>query len=314
VRLRTRLAALGLRRHEVQRAVNTLAWADVLVWNPAGEFHPTRDWEVVLRLMVLLRAAERLGTKTVVVNHSLETSDPLLDAVIRHAYSGASLVFVRGARSYANARALGVAAERLVEAPDLVFLLAGSEPPGDSRPPAAVPPGAIVLAVNAESAPRAVDEWDALFAGLRRLGRPVVFLSNAAKLDLPASERWAARHGFAVERSQPGFRELMDAVAPAGVVVSSRLHAAILGLCRGVPVVAIEPQQFKLTEVMEQLRYPLAAEHPGVTGWADRVLGRVATALETRDELARTTAAAVERQAEDIRRAYRPLVDMLAAV
>ena len=129
LRIRSRLIAAGLLRSpEVQRAYNTLEWADVLVWNAAAEIYPTAEWDDVLRLMILFVAARRLGAQVVIVNHSMETSDPALDRVIGRVYASASLVYVRGARSLAKARSLGTAKKKLVEAPDLAFLATRATP------------------------------------------------------------------------------------------------------------------------------------------------------------------------------------------
>jgi polysaccharide pyruvyl transferase WcaK-like protein len=311
LRIRTRLAAAGLLPSaELKRAANTAAWADVLVWNAAGEIYPTQDWQDVLRLMILFAAAARLGTRVAVVNHSIETADPVLDGLIRHVYAAASLVMVRGGHSLAKARQLGVAEERLIEAPDMAFRLGGSS--AGEAATEAVPEGAIVIAMNGRFAGRG-GEWDALADGLAALGRPLVFMSNSIADDAVVARRWQGRAAIRIVERQPCYRELLAMLAPAGVLVSSRLHSAVFALCRGVPVVAIEPNSHKIREILEQLDHPFPTEDPERPGWSLRVVENVRAALAGRSRYAAAAGAAAQRQMRRIDAAYEPLLRLLAA-
>jgi polysaccharide pyruvyl transferase WcaK-like protein len=312
LRLRSRLAAAGLAGGgEARRALRTLAWADTLIWNAAGEIYPTRDWDDVLRLLILFAAAARLGARTVVVNHSIETIDPVLDALLAHVYARASLVYVRGRHSREKALALGVSEGKLIEAPDLAFLLGG----GAAAPasPGPIPAGAIVLALNGRLANRGDPEWDSLFAGLAALGRPIVFMSNSIADDASLAARWRGAPGLTIIERQPGFRELLAMLAPAGLVVSSRFHSAIFAFCSGVPVVAMEPGHHRVREMLEQLDYPLGAERLDRPGWSARTLEQVGIALADRPALSRRIEMGLGAQRTRVAAAYAPLFDLLVS-
>lgn len=309
LRIRTRLAEAGLLgKAEARRAASSVAWADVVIWNAAGEFYPTADWDDALRLLIVFATAARLDARTAVVNHSIETSDPLLDRLIAHVYARASLVFVRGARSRTKARALGVGEDKLIETADFAFMLGGRASPSSRE---AVDGGSIVLALNGKVAHQAHDEWERLFDGLAALGRPLVFMSNSIADDAPFGRRWRGSHGVRVIERQHGFGEMLAMIAPAGAVVSSRLHTTLFALCSAVPVVAIEPADYKIREILEQMDYPLDALDPAQPDWADRVVDRVRRALADRSEYSRAAAVGVRRQQERIAAAYGPLVELI---
>jgi polysaccharide pyruvyl transferase WcaK-like protein len=311
--LRSRLASIGLYgRHELEKTLATLAWADVVVWNPAGEFVPTAQWDGVLQLMLLAAAAERLGARVVVVNQSPQTADPLLDRLIAHVYSRFSLVFVRGQRSLAKALAIGIEPSKVIEAPDLVFALASRAKERPVSSGAALgPEGAIVLAINGPAASTGVDEWGSLLTELRRVGLPMIAVGNYVVEDSAFLGAYAGPQGIPRIVRQPGFRELTAFIASSAVVVSSRLHSAIFAVTEGVPVVAIEPGQFKMGEVLQQLGYPIPAQTIAEAGWSLQVLENVKRALHSRQEIVAAGNQGVRQQVAAIERAYQPLLTLL---
>lgn len=315
VGLRSRLASVGLYGHrDLSMASATLAWADVLVWNPAGEFFPTAQWDAVLRLMLLASLAERLGTRVAVVNHSLQTTDPLLDRLIAHVYARFPLVFVRGHRSFAKALEIGVEEGKLIEAPDLVFMLASRPAERPAPLDAALgPKGAIILAINGPAAAAGVDEWESLLTELRRLGRPLIAVGNRVGEDSAFLGTYARSHDILVVERQPEFRELKSFIATADVVVSSRLHTAIFAICEGVPVVAIEPGQFKMAEVLDRMAYPIPTQHIAEPGWSSRIVEEVKRALRFRHEIGGAGKQGARQQAAVIERAYQPLLTLLGS-
>ena len=129
--------------------------------------------------------------------------------------------------------------------------------------------------------------------------------------DLAIAQRWRRRHGVHFHERQPGFREMLSIIQTAGVVVSSRLHSIIFALSTGVPVVAIEPGQHRIREVLEQIDYPVPAEDIGCAGWPERIAASARRALSHPEPLRRFAMAAVEKQESSIARAYAPLLKPL---
>lgn len=301
--IRGRLAKLGLLdRKENQVALNTLAWADLVIWNPAGEFHPTGNLDEGARLLLLMRVAQLLGTKVAVVNHSLENTDERLNHLISLIYRNAVFVSVREKGSYAEAIRLGVPADRVVEAPDLVFTLKPTEPPATARDGEGRRP--IALSINGLEAFKGADEWEEFFSALKGLGRPLVFVSNCMNDDIPFIQNYADRYGITYAREQRGYKGLQGDFKDAELLVSSRLHAAVLSLSCGTPVVSMEPQLFKLTGIFQQLTYPIPTEKIDNAGWAKRLLAKVKQGLADREAISAAGLSGIEKQIAQIDRAY----------
>jgi polysaccharide pyruvyl transferase WcaK-like protein len=95
IRLRSRLRAAGLLPDASRTALNTLRWADALIWNPAGEIHPGGRSDEVFLILLMVRLVQRHGKPVAIVNHSLEGVDPVLNRLLVHVYTGAQFVAVR---------------------------------------------------------------------------------------------------------------------------------------------------------------------------------------------------------------------------
>jgi polysaccharide pyruvyl transferase WcaK-like protein len=316
LRVRSRLQEAGLlHRARSSAALNTLRWADVVVWNPAGELYPTGAPDEVMLILLMVRLAQRLGKRVAIINHSLENADPVLDRLVSHVYRNADFVSVRERGSYDRGLELGVPAGKLHEVPDLAFLLAEPGFAPETALPAAdpLPPGSIALAINGQEAHRGGEGWRELVEGLVALGRPIVFLSNSMVHDLPFARAMAKEAPVIVRPDQPTFAEMVRLYRGAEVVVSSRLHASILALCAGTPVVSVEPQIFKLTAIFRQLGYPLRTHRMEEPGWAAGALADVRRVLDERAAIVAATEAPLARQVAAIETAYAGLVAMARA-
>jgi polysaccharide pyruvyl transferase WcaK-like protein len=308
--VRRNLARFGLiDQEEAFSTVSFCRQVDLLLWNPAGEFHPTGNPDQTFRLLLLVRIAQLSGVATCIINHSLEIDHPLLREIVGHAYREASHISVRDAQSVSVALSLGVEANKLSEAPDLAFL-AARKPPVPVAGLDRVPEGAIGFAINAAEAFNGPDEWDLLLNKLKVFGRPLVFVSNAMNGDWEFGKRLMSKHGGITLSGQPSYLELRALYQKMSVLISSRLHASILSLCGGNPVVTVEPSVFKLSAILKQLQYPIATDVLTRGGWADRIFASVEYCLAERATLVKFAQSALSRQIETIHRVYEPIFQL----
>lgn len=181
----------------------------------------------------------------------------------------ARALLVRDAPSQAHLEELGVPAYRVLRCADAAFALARDPAPsGDSdRPPR------IAISVRewrhfrttdpAEGQRRYLDSVAALVARLvRERDASVVFLSTCqgmpeywtddsqAALEIAGRLREDVARRVEVDREARGPRELIDAYAGFDAVVATRMHAAILALCAGTPVLPIA-YEFKTRALFE---------------------------------------------------------------
>jgi polysaccharide pyruvyl transferase WcaK-like protein len=95
------------------------------------------------------------------------------------------------------------------------------------------------------------------------------------------------------------------------VLISSRLHAAILAISAGVAVISIEPQLFKLTSIFEQMRYPYRTDNLLRAGWSKRVIEKVRDAFEHREYITRVNAEIMQTQIARIHATYAQLFSLM---
>ncbi len=310
VALRKTLASLLLiEKPQLLQAVTGCTSSDLIVWNPAGEIHPTGSPDQVMRLLLLLRIGQLSGRRTAVINHSLEIADERLRTLIAHVYSQLDYVGVRDAKSVEVALSLGVSKERLHESPDLVFLASREEKAREAKSQK----GSIALAINGLEALSGSNEWVQFMKGLEEFKRPVVFVSNAVNHDREFSTYLAglSSNGTVVEH-QPGYIELRSFYKDCAVLVSSRLHASILALCEDTPVLSIEPSVFKLTAIFEQMDYPIKTVRLQEAAWSEKVLENIRAVINKEGpDLISEGSRALAHQVDRIDRSFRPLFSMM---
>jgi|GEM_PF-2968523 len=314
IAIRKRLAALGLiGKAGAAKAINSCLWADLVIWNPAGEIHhPSKfsqaNGDEVLRLLLLIRIAQLNGARTMIINHSLEIGDPALRIILKHVYEAAEQISVRDKKSRMEALSLGLEPTKVHEIPDMVYL-AAEDPAGViPSPEECFKPGSICFAINGRKAYGMEAEWDALFEGAKKFGRPITFLSNAMHHDVPFVKGLAQKHDIQVISRQPTYREIQGFYNHIDILVGSRLHSNVLALCAGVPVVSLEASIFKMTGVFEQLEYPIPTSNMKDIGWHKVVLQKIESALNERDQLSMLSKKVTLKQADRIRQSYASLL------
>ncbi|MCW3848497.1 polysaccharide pyruvyl transferase family protein [Sphingomonas sp. LB-2] len=317
IRIRSRLKAFGLlQREDADAMLNTLYWADMVVWNPAGELHPKGRSDEVMLLLVMVRLAQRLGKRIAIVNHSLEATDPVINRLITLVYRDADFISVREQGSYDRGIELQVPAGKLHIVPDLAFMLSkpGFAPELELPPADPLPEGSIVLSINGLEAHRGGDEsWRRLITGLKMTGRPIVFVSNSMKDDIPFARKMEREAQLDFHIRQPGYAEMVRLYRGAALVISSRLHASIFAMCAGAPVISIEPQLFKLTGIFAQLRYPFATHQMGDPGWAAKLLADAQRALDERAVIVEAGDEGLRRQVAAIEASYAAMIALVRA-
>ena len=317
VGFRRRMAALGMMGNsDASDTIRSCQWADLLVWNPAGEIYNPGHFsrgsgDQAFRLLLLVRIAQLSNVRTMVINHSLETSDPALRAVIKHVYSHAVCIAVRDHKSYEVAIDLGVDKNKLVDVPEMVFLVAESEravAPSDGE---RFDKGTICLSVNGRHAYNRHAEWDSLIVSLKQLNRPLGFLTNAMNHDIPFIRDLARQHGIKFVDRQPSYREIRGFFRDVDLLIGSRFHANIIALCTGVPVISLEASQFKMTAAFDQMQYPIPTTQMGTPSWPQQVMAHVKNVLgERHDEISTLSREIANRQAALVRNSYQRIFSL----
>jgi len=252
----------------------------IAIYNPAGELNPhAGSFDVVLRSLVEMLAASRMGARTYVVNHSVEFSDRFAEEAVAYIYSRMTGIIVRDQSSRAELERVGVPAERIRVVPDIAFLTEPSASDRALKPADQLPDKQLVgLAINYWDATRNEAGWTAFVSEIRRQGSEVIFVSNALGQDLAFAKRLQQACGIRIQTYDYDYDTYCALLGKLRLVVTNRLHTGVFAYVAGTPVVPVEANQFKVTSLFQEIRYPLAAINTTSSSWPQQLLTTVASA------------------------------------
>ena len=132
--------------------------------------------------------------------------------------------------------------------------------------------------------------------------------------DLHFGQELASKFPVTVIDRQASAAELMGFFSKMELLISCRLHSAILGMRAGTPVVTIEQQIYKIGAIIESLGYPYATVNSRKDGWAKQVIANVISISSRRKEVVDAGHIALRNQVETIRNVYKPLFALASSV
>jgi colanic acid/amylovoran biosynthesis protein len=256
-----------------RRRLRTMLEADLVVY--CGGTSLTENYDLAPKLFDI-ELARAMGKPYVYMQQSAGPfRDPSVRERLKEQFSASTLVILRDQRSLEHVLDLGVPAEKCLVLPDTVFALASghlqeAEPAGPpTRVAVSVREWKFFSGMDPETGMRNYfDSLRSLVIGLvRDHGCEVVFVSTcqgrpeywtddsatAAQVAAALPDDVSAR--VTVDRRARTAEELIDFLAEFHVLVATRLHAAILGTCAGLPTLAIA-YEYKSQEVWRQLGLP----------------------------------------------------------
>jgi polysaccharide pyruvyl transferase WcaK-like protein len=278
--LRGWIARTGRYRSAYLERLAACQRAQLVVVNPAGEFFPRMPEPAFYHLLDAF-VAHKLGVPTAIVNHTMDIDDPTLRAIIPRVYAELDLVGFRDAKSLPAFRELGGQLGNVVVAPDLA-LASRPAPRGDRRH------GEIAVAINVPEATARgyADDWFDAIRGLQAARFRVVLVSNEAPSDLAFYDRLRGELGVTIEGAALDFDRYAALLGSFDLVISSRMHTAILAMVGGAPVVPVEGSSFKITGLFEELGLPAQVIRPPAAGWTAAVVAQATAVRDRRDQLA----------------------------
>ncbi len=262
--------------------------ARLVVVNPAGEFFPRMPGPAFYYLLDA-HVAHKLGRPTAIVNHTMDIADPTLHALIPRVYRELSLVGFRDSKSTDAFRKMGGDLANVVVSPDLALISRAGSAGARRR-------GTVALAINV---PEAVARgyaarWFDVVRGLQGNGFEVVLVSNELPADAAFYGQLCRQLGVRIEGSSLDFARYPELLGSFELVVSSRMHTAILAMVGGAPVVAVEGASFKITGLFQELGLSRTVIRPADPGWVEAVVAQAALVREQRDAVTREIAAKLD--------------------
>jgi polysaccharide pyruvyl transferase WcaK-like protein len=278
--LRGWIARTGRYRHAYLQRLAACQRARLVVVNPAGEFFP-RMPEPAFYHLLDAHVAHKLGVPTAIVNHTMDIDDPTLRAVIPKIYRELDIVGFRDTKSVQAFRDMGGELANVVVAPDLA-LASQAGPLGKRRP------GEIAVAINVPEATARgyAGRWFDVIRGLQASNHRVVLVSNEAPSDLAFYDQLRKDLGVTIEGASLDYDRYAALLGSFDLVVSSRMHTAILAMVGGAPVVPVEGSSFKITGLFQELGLPVQVIRPPADGWVEAVVAQADSVRARRDALA----------------------------
>jgi colanic acid/amylovoran biosynthesis protein len=264
-----------LLRSAERRLVEEYATVDLMV--STGGTYLVENYDFSFRL-AHLSLAQAAGTHIVLFTQSLGPfRNPRNRNAIQRVLSGVRLILLRDSRSRGHLIEVGVPDALLRVCADGVFSLADPErlAAAADRPTSEGSRLRVAVSVREwtqfgdETPEEGMDRYCRAIAAtaehlVRVFGAEIVFLSTCQGIpEYRADDSAVAwrigellppdvRSHVNIDRSFHRPEQLMDAYAGFDLLISTRLHAAILALCAGIPVFPIE-YEFKTTEVFARL-------------------------------------------------------------
>jgi polysaccharide pyruvyl transferase WcaK-like protein len=240
--------------------------ADILIYSGAGE---VGDNNVFLRQLVEIRVAQKLGKKTAVVNQSVVLKTPIFQQLTAHVYGKLDRIIVRGSTSKKNLMEYGVPEHLFQLAPDSALL---TGPVVNETFSKLISPGKETVGINLT--PRVqydLKKMGEVIQQLKSYQYNVVFVTNEPFEDNAVAVKLEQTFGIPFVHAYWNYQEYAALLGRFKFLISTRLHSNVLALVANTPIIPIEGNVFKTTELMQQLQYPITVLNTAA-GWEEKLL------------------------------------------
>lgn len=240
-----------------------LKQADWLIYSGAGE---VGDNIVFLRQLVEIRAAQILGKKTAAVNQSVVIKTPVFQKLVGHVYGKMNKVVIRGEITRKNLVGYGVPEQVIEVAPDSAI-----NAPANVVPPMERNSGLVAINITPRVS-MTVEQMGSLVSLLQSKGKKLAFVTNEPYEDGKMAKIFAANFNIPQLGPFANYQEYIKKLSECEFVISARLHTNMLSLVSHTPIIPIEGNVFKTTELLRQLQYPILTLDSSQSNWTERLM------------------------------------------
>lgn len=277
LRLRSRFGFGRLGQKEFSERIALFRTANLVIVNPAGEFHSTAE-DIALAYLLDIRCAQMLGIRTAIVNLSFEVTHPVIRTLSVHVFDRCELLSFRDMQSRTNYRAAGGKREPLI-VPDGA-VLAPQERSWSA-------PSGIALTINALKIAAAnfeIQQKRLLDLMISNDMKPDL-ISNEWDSDYPLLARYERTHHLKLCSRGLDSDDYVRLLSGYKAVASSRLHTCILGLAAGIPVVPLEIGTFKLAGFFEEIGLSGETVAMSQDAWQEHAVERLRQIINNREDV-----------------------------
>ncbi|MBS1761269.1 MAG: polysaccharide pyruvyl transferase family protein [Bacteroidetes bacterium] len=254
--LKKRIKKYFLYEKSYKKRLDQINSSDVLIYSGAGE---VGDTIVFLRQLLEIRIAQKLGIKTGAVNQSVVVKSEVFKKLLSHVYGKMERVVVRGKVSKELLAECGLIPEKISLAPDTAILTTAIKLNRENKVGINFTPN---IKFNA-------DKIRVVIEHLRNYGNEIYFVTNEPIGDIQIGKELIQNYDIQIFPQIESYLEYASKLSQFKYIISTRLHTNILALASEVPIIALEGNQFKTSELLDQLDYPVPVINAYKDGWMD---------------------------------------------
>ena len=262
--LKRKLSKLAIYESVYENRLNQINSSDLLVYSGAGE---VGDTNVFLRQLLEIRIAQKLGKRTAAVNQSVVVKTSVYEKLLLHVYGKMEKVVVRGQISIDLLIKCGINPAILSLAPDTAIL---------TKVPSLRKTNNKLVGINfTKGIKYDVKTVKKVIDHVKSFGNELIFITNEPigdkKIEMELLEEFGIK-GFPLINSYIDYAERLSEFK---YIISTRLHTNILALSVNVPVIPIEGNIFKTTELLSQLKYPINVVNAYKENWEEVLIDEI---------------------------------------
>ncbi|QBZ97869.1 polysaccharide pyruvyl transferase family protein [Flavobacterium sangjuense] len=220
---------------------------DYYLYSGAGEIGFS---DFFLRQLLDLRVAQLLGVKTCAINQSVELTEGIEKEILMHVYEKMHKIVVRGEISKTLLVSNNINQNIITVCPDTAF----------RNKVEIVPKKTFDKSIALNITPKTYDKYnyDTIIKKLLEHNYKITFVSNDPMGEKELAEQLHKKYNFPIIIKSLNYKEYSEFIKEFDVLISSRLHSCELALTAGVPVVPVEGNVHKTTEVLSFVEYPIS--------------------------------------------------------
>jgi len=272
-----------------ERWLTVLKHSNQVIYSPAGDIGDSKRADYLVRDLLGLRIAQRLGAKVIVANHSIEVKHPLILRLLGQLYSSFDNIVVRDPASAQLVMETHVPPEKINLTPDTAYMaqpapieehelkeIAGREQ---------IEPGTVgILAFFREGFD--FSGWSKVIHQLRAMGKQVYFISHDLPNDALLAMRFQQLYGVKVITRQYNYAEYIRVLSLLELVISERYHTCVFSAIANTPFIPLRVRQMnKILGVVYFTKYPIPAVDTTNSGWQDTVMEHIRYVYKHYDQI-----------------------------
>lgn len=248
--------------------------SEMYLYSAAGEIS---EEDFFYRQLLDLRVAQLMGLKVCAINQSVELPEGPYKTLLGYVYSNMFKIVVRGDISKADLIKLGVKNAIISVTPDTAFLtnvLRNKKQKTIKR-----------IGINFTKKTYKEEQIDPFIQSLINAGYSLTFITNDPFGDEEIGKEFHTKFEIPIDLDTRDYKNFTSDLQKYDAIISSRLHTNEMALVAGVPILPVEGNLHKTTEVFKRINYPIEAINYTSNNYRDNLNNGFRTLVDSYPEI-----------------------------